>query len=1249
MPGRLLRRSSLRWLATHPWMLFLSVLGVAVGVSVVVGIDLANTSAERAFRASTESVAGRATHAVTGGPTGVPDSVFVRFAREHPDIPAAPILEFWAVTARASAETTAQSTAETIHVLGVDVFSEPPFRPFTATIGRSPGGTQGAQEANVDAPFDLAAFLSGRGGGWLAPQTATRLGLAPNDTLRLNLDGRRVDVPVAGLIPTSSADGPEASLDGLFVVDVSTAKRLLGYPSGLTRVDLILEPGNPDMAEQIRAGLPAGLQLDRSESRTETLAQMTAAFELNLTALSLLALVVGMFLTWNTISFSVVQRRALIGRLRAMGVRRHEILQLILGEAVVIGLAGTALGLLLGVFLGQGLVQLVTRTINDLYFVVSVRDLHLAPLTLAKGIGLGLGATLVAAWLPGRQAASEAPTTLLARSSDESRMTGRIPRLTGVGLLLLGLGATILLVSGRSIALAYGGIFSIIMGWALVSPALISLAVRVGVGPAARVGGVIGRMAVGSIRANLSRTSVAIAALSIAIASVIGVGVMVGSFRTTVVTWLEGALQADIYIQAPGSSVRSGGAGLDAAVVADIRTTPGVQSSHGIRHAEVESSVGRVHVAAIETGPHSEGALAMKDGVAAELLPTFESLPSALISEPFAFRYGTARGDTLVLETPSGPVRVPVLGVYHDYASDRGTVMMHRRHYEALFNDPGLSGLALFVEDTDALAAVMDAVRARAAGRQELVIRSNRELRAWSLEIFDRTFTVTRVLQLLAVIVAFIGILSALMALQLERAREYAVLRATGMTGRQLGRFVAWQCGFMGLLAGLLAIPLGLVLSFALIFVINLRSFGWTLQLEADPVLLIQGLVIAVGAALVAGWWPVRLMRRMETAAALRSVMTLVVGVALSALLLAGCGPARPDEQSEGLSLSDALSVDIEGYDRAWGPRPLEFPRDHAAHDDFKLEWWYLTGNLEDAGGNRFGYQVTVFRNALAPPDSAGGVEGDWTTRQLYLTHVAITDASTGRHLSEERFVRGSAGLAGTTAEPFRVWAGAVDIRAGAPNAGIDTLTVRAPVGGGLLELDLSARKPIVLQGENGFSPKGDEPGNASYYYSLTRYAAAGTWTENGEATGLTGTGWMDREWSTSLLGRTQTGWDWFSIQLDDGRDLMYFRLRESDATAEPYTDGLLVDVNGSTKRLKAGDVEIEPVRTWTSPTSGATYPVAWTLRIPREGIALDLEPLLDDQEFDASIHYWEGAMRIAGSHAGFGYLEMTGYDNESR
>jgi predicted secreted hydrolase/ABC-type lipoprotein release transport system permease subunit len=808
------------------------------------------------------------------------------------------------------------------------------------------------------------------------------------------------------------------------------------------------------------------------------------------------------------------------------------------------------------------------------------------------------------------------------------------------------------------------------MGWALVSPALISLAVDASVHVAGRVGGVIGRMAVGSIRANLSRTSVAIAALSIAIASVIGVGVMVGSFRTTVVTWLEGALQADIYIQAPGSSVRSGSAGLDPAVVADIRTTPGVRSSHGIRHAEVGSSLGRVHVAAIETGAHSEGALAMKDGVAAELLPTFDSTPSALVSEPFAFRYGTARGDTLLLDTPSGPVRLPVLGVYHDYASDRGTVMLHRRHYESLFNDSRLSGLALFVDDPDDLGSVMDAVRARAAGRQELVIRSNRELRAWSLEIFDRTFTVTRVLQLLAVIVAFIGILSALMALQLERAREYAVLRATGMTGGQLGRFVAWQCGFMGLLAGVLAIPLGLVLSLALIFVINLRSFGWTLQLEADPVLLAQGLAVAVGAALLAGWWPVRLMRRMETAAALRSVMTLLVGVGLSALLLTGCGPTRPDTESDGLSLSDALSVDIEGYDRAWEPRPLKFPRDHAAHNDFKLEWWYLTGNLEDADGRRYGYQVTIFRNALAPPDSveAGiGAEdqrnaspssvssssADWATRQLYLTHVALTDASAGEHRSEERFVRGSAGLAGTTAEPFRVWAGAVDIRATGDKpgqaAGIDTLTVHAPVNGGVLELTLIARKPIVLQGENGFSPKGDDPGNASYYYSLTRYAATGTWTDGGQQTDLTGTGWMDREWSTSLLGRTQTGWDWFSIQLDDGRDLMYFRLRETDPTATPYTDGILVDMDGSTTRLAAGDVELEPLRMWTSPTSGATYPVAWTLRVPDQALDLELQPLLDDQEFDASINYWEGAMRVSGSHAGFGYLEMTGYDHESR
>ncbi len=383
--------------------------------------------------------------------------------------------------------------------------------------------------------------------------------------------------------------------------------------------------------------------------------------------------------------------------------------------------------------------------------------------------------------------------------------------------------------------------------------------------------------------------------------------------------------------------------------------------------------------------------------------------------------------------------------------------------------------------------------------------------------------------------------------------------------------------------------------------------------------------------------------------------------VLAAGVVLAACGGAAPGSQAEresggGMSLSDALSTDIEGYARAFDvARAWQFPADHGPHPDYKLEWWYVTGNLVDAAGGDWGYQVTIFRNAIAPPsgeeaapDSASAAASEpgaaWASRQLYIAHVALTDVAGGRYRSEERVLRGGGGLAGAATDRMHVWAGPVSMTSN--ETGLDTLRIQAPVQDLFLDLTLTAQKPIVLQGEEGFSPKSDEPGNASWYYALTRFSAAGTVRQIGtgaaEAVAMSGTGWLDREWSTSLLGRTQTGWDWFSLQLDDGRDLMYFQLREREDV--PFVDASLVLVDGTRGLLDAREVALEVLSEWTSPHSGATYPAAWRLRHAGLGLDLMIEPLLADQEFQASVRYWEGAVRVSGSHTGRGYVELTGY-----
>lgn len=376
------------------------------------------------------------------------------------------------------------------------------------------------------------------------------------------------------------------------------------------------------------------------------------------------------------------------------------------------------------------------------------------------------------------------------------------------------------------------------------------------------------------------------------------------------------------------------------------------------------------------------------------------------------------------------------------------------------------------------------------------------------------------------------------------------------------------------------------------------------------------------------------------------------------AVLLAGAGAGC--EAGDGLprarlSLEETLGgADTLGYARAVEPRAFTFPADHGPHPDFRNEWWYVTGNLEAEGGRELGFQFTIFRSALAPPPEGGGTgaASAWATRQAYMGHFAVTDAGGRRFHAAERFARGSLGLAGAEATPFRVWIEGWSLEsAEAGDAGsIFPLRLRAADGPVAVDLVLEAGKPPVLQGDQGLSQKGPEPGNASYYYAHTRMPTQGTVVVGADTMRAVGLSWLDREWSTSALSDGQVGWDWFALQLDGGWDLMVYQLRTADGSAHPLSDGVLVDPSGARRPLAWGsDVTVTPTGTWTSPLDGSVYPSGWRIAVPAEGWVLDVTPVLADQELDLAFRYWEGSVRVAGSAAGApvtgrGYVELTGY-----
>lgn len=361
-------------------------------------------------------------------------------------------------------------------------------------------------------------------------------------------------------------------------------------------------------------------------------------------------------------------------------------------------------------------------------------------------------------------------------------------------------------------------------------------------------------------------------------------------------------------------------------------------------------------------------------------------------------------------------------------------------------------------------------------------------------------------------------------------------------------------------------------------------------------------------------------------------------------LLLVGCGANQGGNGSDGLRVGDALGGDSTGYARATEVRPFRFPEDHGPHPDFRNEWWYVTGNLADGQGRRYGFQLTLFRIALSPEPV--GRASAWATRQVYMGHFAVTDAAAGRFLAYDRFARAAIGLAGARAEPFAVWLEDWRLEA-APEGGFPW-RLTAAADGVELELELETAKGPVLQGDRGLSQKSAEPGNASYYYSLTRLRAAGSLQLEGAARSVSGTAWLDREWSTSALGEGQTGWDWFALQFDDGTELMYYRLRREEGGSDPHSEGTLVRQDGTSVHLGRDDVVLEPVDWWESPRGGR-YPVEWRLRVPVRELEVAVRPLLRDQELDVTVRYWEGAVTAHGTRegrpvTGRGYLEMTGY-----
>ena len=842
-------RLGLRYISRRLFQSLLFALGVALGVAVVIAIDIANSSASRAFALSAEGVTGRATHQLVGGPNGFDSALYAALRIDLGIKRSAPIIsEFVRLPA----------SDRRLRLLGVDPFVEAPFRPYLSTE---------ADDADFAA---LHRLIVEPGAAVISDSLAQILGLKLNDAFDISAGGQFASARAVGIMQPQNETSRQA-LDDLIITDIATAQEIAGLPGRIHRIDLILDD---DETRRIMEILPAGVSLV-DVSRQSALDQMTAAFEINLQALSLLALVVGLFLIYNTVTFSVVQRRQVIGILRALGMTKAQLFALILGEAFALGLLGTALGTALGVIFGRGAVALVSQTISDLYFAVNVQSIAVAPLMLVKGAAIGLLASVGAALLPSWDATRTPPAGVMKRSSEEEQIRRRLPALTALAAAMNLLGFGLLRLPATSLTASFAALFFIIVGSALFTPAALLLGMRLLRPLTGRLFGALGRMAPRAITRSLSRTSVAVAALTIAVSVIVGVSAMIASFRTTVADWLDNSLGAQVFVSPPLFTSNLPSADVDSAVLELASQAIGVSTVSSARHVSVAApdypELPAVNLLASDfdiaganrrfkwtTAPPGEHQAALNAG-------------QVMVSESFAFRRGiTQANNRIALTTDRGDQTFEVFGVYFDYSTDQGAVYMARVVYNRFFDDPFITSLGIFLEPKADPQTVIEDLRRRLADF-DLVAQDNESLRRGALEVFDRTFAITIALRLLTTGVAFIGILSALMALQLEHTREYGMMRAAGMTARQLTRFTLIQTGLMGLAAGLLALPIGTALSLALIDVINVRSFGWTMQFTPLAGEFAEAFAVAVVAAGVAGLYPALKISRLKPAAALRN------------------------------------------------------------------------------------------------------------------------------------------------------------------------------------------------------------------------------------------------------------------------------------------------------------------------------------------------------------------------------------------
>lgn len=846
---RLFHWHVLRYIAQHRLLALLNVLSVALGVAVYLAIQIANHSANRAFAATVDLVAGKAVLQITAPATGVPEEIFPLVAR-HEDISAATPLVRGFITLP-------DLPGEYLQVLGVDIFTNEPFRTFELT------------DFAAASDFDVQRWLREPNAIAVSQEFARRHGIKAGDAMRAQIHGADRQVRVA-FIMRGSDGGTSAQFAAM---DLGWAQELFRQRGKLSAIQLQLRPGREAeaVAANLRAVLPPDLAITTPAQRGQQVENMLGGFQLNLTAMSLVSLLVGMFLIYNTVSASVVRRRHETGILRSLGVTRNEVRALFLAEAFALGAVGVVVGWLGGLLLARSLVGTVAETISSLYVLLSVREVAVTPGMFVSAAVLGLLSVIVAAWLPAAAGAKMEPVRALRAASIIEESAELSPAWFWWGL------ASIVFAAILSFAalfpgppwLGFGAAFFVLAGFSFLVP---QIAARFSAG-ASRLLRLFPRwieaaLAAANLRRSLLRNSVTIAALAAAVAMAIGVSVMVFSFRRTVESWIEQTLVADLFVAPASNEIVGAASFMPREAIRFFETHPAVAAVDTFREVHLPMAGKTVALAVVRGNERRR--LRFLRGDRGAIMKRFANEPCVIVSESFSRRHHVRDGDTLEVPTPQGMRGFPIAGTFYDYTRDQGVIFMSERTFLPLWKDERVSSLAIYLRASDSGEALTAQFREKFSRTGQFMVLANQELRRRVFEIFDQTFAVTYVLRTIAVLVAVVGICLTLTTLITERTRELGVFRAIGGSAPQVRKLLLWESAMLGLLAAIVGLGSGLCLSLVLTGVINRAFFGWTIQMAFPWGTLAWTPVWIVAAAILAGSLPAWRAGRMSVAEALR-------------------------------------------------------------------------------------------------------------------------------------------------------------------------------------------------------------------------------------------------------------------------------------------------------------------------------------------------------------------------------------------